>query len=327
MENEQSTEDIIRGKSALVFCGGGVLGVGHIGALFEWEKMGGYRNLTHVCGSSVGSIVAAAVAANASVEFMKSTLFNLDFKQFEDNSTGFLRDLYRLIKKWGWNKGDAIKEWAENLMCELTGKHHITMKQLYEKSHTHLTITYWSYRYRKTKYIDHLTQPDMTVAEAIRMSSSIPIYYQAVWRKSLDANQREVLDACVDGGTMDNFPIGTLHSQGVPPEKILGFKLCGKQELDEYKAERVGEEYDFGMPENIVHALVVLVSAMREQSMKVHVKSSDWKLTVKISTFNFKSTDFNLSEQDKEKLYESGCQAMRNYMNEVRERIENGEAY
>ena len=327
MENEQSAEDIIRGKSALVFCGGGVLGVGHIGALAEWEKMGGYRNLTHVCGSSVGSIVAAAVAANASVEFMKSTLFNLDFKQFEDNSTGFLRDLYRLVKKWGWNKGDAIKEWSENLMCELTGKHHITMKQLYEKSHTHLTITYWSYRYRKTKYIDHLTQPDMTVAEAIRMSSSIPIYYQAVWRKSLDANQREMLDAILDGGVLDNFPIRTLHSQGVPPEKILGFKLCGTEELNEYEAEKNGEEIDYGLPDGIVHALVVLVSCMRELAMKVHVQKSDWKLTVKINVFGYKSTDFSMSDQDKEKIYESGRQAIRDYVKEVRERLENGEEW
>lgn len=327
MESVISAEDIVRGKQGLVFCGGGSLGIGHIGALAEWEKMGGYRNLTHVCGSSVGAIVAAAVAAKASVEFMKSTLFNLDLKQFEDNSTGLIRDLYRLVKKWGWNKGDAIKEWTENLMCELTGEHHITMKQLYEKSQIHLTITYWSFRYRKTKYIDYITQPDTTVADAIRMSSSIPIYYQAVWRKSLNSEQQEVLDAILDGGTMDNFPIGTLHSQGVPPEKILGFKLCGTEELNEYEAEKNGEEIDYGLPDGIVEALVVLVSAMREQSMKVHVRKSDWMLTVKIPVGGLKSTDFDMNDAQKNWLFESGEQAMRSYVNEVRERIENGEAY
>ena len=325
--NKLSAEDVVRGKTALTFEGGGVLGIGHIGALAEWEKMGGYRNLTHVCGSSVGSIVAAAVAANASVEFMKSTLFNLDFKQFEDNSTGLLRDLYRLIRKWGWNKGDAIREWSEQLMCELTGEKHITMKQLYEKSQIHLTITYWSYRYRKTKYIDHLTQPDMTVADAIRMSSSIPIYYQAVWRKSLDANQQEVLDAIVDGGTMDNYPMHILHAQGIPAEKIMGFKLCSSEDMSEYKAERDGKEYDYGMPDGIVQALVVLVSAMREQSMKVHVKSGDWKLTVKIPVGLLKSTDFDMTDAEKNWLFESGEQAMRTYIEEVQERIEIGEQW
>ncbi len=311
----------------MVFDGGGCCGIGHIGALAEWEKMGGYRKLTHVCGSSVGSIVAAAVAAGSTIEFMKSTLFNLNFKQFQDNSSGFLRDLYRLIKKWGWNKGDTLKEWIENLMCELTGEHHITMKQLYEKSQVHLTITYWSYRYRKTKFIDHLTEPDTTVANAIRMSSSIPIYYQAVWRTSLDANQREMLDVLVDGGVTNNYPINILHNLGVLPEQIMGFKLCGTQELDEYKVEKNNKEYDFGVPDSIIEALVALVSAMREQAMKVHVKTDDWKLTVKINTFNLKSTDFSMSEQDKDKLYESGEKAMRDYVNEVRERLFKGEEW
>jgi NTE family protein len=319
---EQTAEDIIRGKTALCFEGGGALGIGHVGSLAEWESMGGYKHLTHVCGSSVGSIAAAAVAAKASIPFMKDTLFGLDLKQFEDNSLGMVRDLYRLIKKWGWNKGDAIEEWAEQLMCKLTGMPEITMEQLYEFGGIHLTMTYWSFRYRKTKFADHITQPKMRVAEVIRMSSSIPIYYQAVWRKFLNADQQEVMDAILDGGTMDNFPMHILREQGVDPSKIMGFKLCGTVELNEYKAERENEDYDYGMPDGIIDALVVLIGSFREQSMHVHVHKKDWMLTVKIIVGDLKSTDFDMTEAQKDWLFENGKAAMRKYLEEVRGYLE-----
>jgi NTE family protein len=324
-EKELTAEELLRGKTALCFEGGGALGVGHVGALAEWEAMGGYKNLTHCVGSSVGSIAAAAVAAKANVEFMKKTLFGLDMNQFEDNSLGMIRDLYRLIKKWGWNKGDAITEWAMELMGELTGNPNITMKELYEFGGVHLTITYFSYRYRKTKYADHITQPDLKVANAIRMSSSIPVYYQAVWRKFLNKEDKLRMDAILDGGTMDNFPMHVLRKQGVDPSKIMGFKLCGTEELNEYKAEQDGEELDYGLPDGIVEALMVLVSCMRDLAMKVHVHKKDWMLTVKINVGDLSSTNFDMTEEQKNWLYENGRQAIRDYLVELDELILRGE--
>lgn len=320
---KKTAEKIIRDKTAIVLQGGGSLGIGHVGTLSEWEKMGGYQSITHVCGSSVGSILAAAIAAKASVPFMKETIFGLNMKQFADDDYGFFRDIYRLYKKWGWHAGDAIEEWAEKLMFQLTGNPKITMEQLYDLNKIHLTITYFSYRYRKTKYADHTTQPDLCVAEAIRMSSSIPIYYQAVWRKFLNKNQQDVLDAIADGGTMDNFPIGILHRQGIPDEKIMGFKLCSTEELNADEEE----DYDYGLPNNAKDAITVLIEAMREQAMRVHVHKNDWKLTVKIDCANLSATNFSMTDEQKNMLFSNGKRAMRDYAKEVQKRLDVGEKW
>ena len=62
----------------IAFEGGGVLGVAYIGALYELDKRGILANLHGFTGSSVGSIMAAALACNADMGFIERRLKSLD---------------------------------------------------------------------------------------------------------------------------------------------------------------------------------------------------------------------------------------------------------
>lgn len=302
---------IITSKTALAIEGGGALGVGEVGALSRWIELGGtFEQITHVTGSSVGSIIASAIAVGADIEFMKKTLFGLDLKEFEDNSPGLLRDFARLLKFYGWNKGKAITEWGETLMKELTGNPNITMAEAHKIRGVQLTTTGCSVRFMDTFYMNHITEPDTRIADSIRMSSSIPLFYAAVFREMEVEDLEKVLDCVVDGGTMDNYPIHVLREQNVPPHKILGLKLCSTVENAEYADLKKGIRHDYGEVRNLKQCLERFITMLRHTAMKLHVHKKDWMLTTKIDVGELKSTDFDMSAEQIHRLYLNGEKAI-----------------
>lgn len=322
---KERAKKIIIAKTALAIEGGGALGVGEVGALSRWVELGGdLKKITHVVGSSVGSIIASAIAVGADIEYMKKTLFGLDLQQFEDNSPGLIRDFARLIKKYGWNKGQAITDWAEGIMHELTGNADITMAEAHEMSGVVLTTTGCSLRFMDTFYMNYKTEPKTRLVDSIRMSSSIPLYYAAVFRET-KTDCGEITDCIVDGGTMDNYPIHVLREQGVAPHKILGLKLCNTVEMAEYADEKRGIRHDYGEVENLKQCLVKLVEMLRLTAMKLHVHKRDWMLTAKIDVNDMKSTDFDMTSEQLRMLYNNGRKAIDDLIDETAELLEAGE--
>ena len=325
MENSEDSYEILHAKvcealkkkTALSFMGGGALGPGHIGQLEQLYDYGGFRNVEYLVGASVGSIMAVAIAASkasgmdpeAQLRWMKKVLFGLDLTQFEDNDAGLLRDVYRLIKKYGWNKGEAITEWMEEIMEFLLEDKDITLKQLYERSGIHTVINYYSCNYRRTMYADHITKPHWRVADTVRKSSSIPIYYAAVFDKREGKDDEVILD----GGTMDNNPIHVLRKLGVPPENIMGLIFVSDEEIATYDEHLEEKLTDHGEPDKITGFLTDLIGEMRELAMRMHVHKRDWMLTSYTNVHSMKSTDFTMTEDQKKMLYEEGRAGMQRF--------------
>src|SRR5260370_34948133 len=67
-----------------VFEGGGVKGIGLVGALAHLEEQG-YQPV-NLAGTSAGAIVAALHAAGYSARELKDIIAGLDFRKFEDTS-------------------------------------------------------------------------------------------------------------------------------------------------------------------------------------------------------------------------------------------------
>ena len=314
---------IITDKSALCFEGGGILGIGHIGALSKLHELGGLRKITHVVGTSVGSIVASALGCGASIEYIQETLFDLKLKEFKDSSNCVILDLVRFIRKWGWYRGQKVENFAGKVMQDLTGNSDITFLEAYEKFGIQMTIVYLSIRYKKTRYADHITMPNLKIKKAVQMSAAIPAFYQTI---AEDEKNRKK-DLFVDGGITDNFPIHVLKDQGCKPIDILGFKLCTKEEFNEYK-EDLGEdvdEIDYGLPKHVYDHFMRLIGIVHSQALRYHVHSADWKLTTKIDIGKLTTTDFDISEEEKLWLYNQGRDAMDNHVKEVMELLSKDE--
>ena len=298
---------IITEKTGLCIAGGGVLGIAEVGALNRWIDHGGdLRKLTHVVGSSVGSIISTIITNGGDIEYIKQIIGDLDLKKFKDGPNVFSK-LWNLFRKFGWYSGDYLKGQCETIVEELTGNGNITMLEAYEISGVHLTITYNSLNFEDVFYIDHITEPTTMMKDAMQMSCRYPLFFHAFFRPYTNSNGKKCKDVIIDGGTIDNFPLHVLREQGLSDRKIFGLKLCSSDDIKEYALESgTNKKYDFGEPKKVMTYASRLLNLMRKTAMKEHVRAKDWMLTTKIFVGNMSSMDLDITKEEKYELFKNG---------------------
>lgn len=196
------------GFKNLIFEGGGVKGIAYVGAMEELEQRGVLNGITRVGGTSAGAINAVTTALGYTNAEVRDILWDLDFNNFMDDSWGVVRDTSRLINEFGWYKGDFFRQWIGNLIAEKTGNPHSTFKELADHPDfrdLYVCVTNISTKFTEVFSPEHT--PRVRVADAVRMSMSIPLFFAAV------RNVRG--DVLVDGGGA-----AQLSGQVVRPKQI-----------------------------------------------------------------------------------------------------------
>ncbi|MEK6652050.1 MAG: patatin-like phospholipase family protein, partial [Nitrospirota bacterium] len=187
----------------LIFEGGGVKGIAYVGAMEELDKRAIVQNIKRAGGTSAGAINALLFGLNYSNQDVKQILGTLDFKKFLDDSWGYIRDSARLIEKFGWYKGEFFRDWAAGLIAQKTGNKESTFKELNDlkdkKGFRDIYIVGTNLSTRFSEVFSYEHTPRMPVADAVRISMSIPLFFSAV--RSVRG------DVYVDGGVLDNYPV------------------------------------------------------------------------------------------------------------------------
>jgi predicted acylesterase/phospholipase RssA len=214
--NKELALKILTEKTAYVFCGGGVLGIAHVGALCRLYELGGLRNIKSVTGSSIGSVVASALACGATTDYLKSKMSNVNLNKFKDGN-GLICMFFRFLFKYGLYKGDQVTLFIKEVIRDLTGDENTTFLNNYNKTGIHLTTTYLSMKQQKTLYIDHNNEPDLSIAKASKWSSTMPAFFKA---EKIYKSGR-LFDCAIDGGTIDNYPLHLAREQGYKSSEII----------------------------------------------------------------------------------------------------------
>ena len=110
-------------QADLVLEGGGVKGIGLLGAVTAMVKRDDPYTFERYAGTSAGSVVASFLAAGLSVDGLKDIMLKEDFSTFEDESTLFkhfklLGEGFGLLFHEGLFVGDVLHSWiAETRGC------------------------------------------------------------------------------------------------------------------------------------------------------------------------------------------------------------------
>jgi predicted acylesterase/phospholipase RssA len=301
--------EILKNKTALAISGGGVLSIGHVGQLDRWIELGGnLNNIKHLSTSSGGSIIGAAIACGASLDFIKNTMFSMDYNSLKDR-TCLLVDINRFLTHGGWYIGEELIEYVHNMLETLTGNGNITFKEAYNRYGINLTMNYVSLRYRTTRYANHITKPNSSIKKYVRASSGYPFFFKLLQDEVIDNNMIKS-DLLLDGGIVDNFPMHVLHEMGIPKSKILGLTLVSPEEDASYMKDFKGELWDYGLPQGPLDLAVTLIGILRNTAMKLHIQDEDWKITSKTNVGKYTSMNFNITKTDASILYEAGKKGM-----------------
>ncbi len=205
----------------LVLEGGGIRGVAYCGAIEELERQGVLQHITRVGGTSAGAIQASMLALGFSGAEITELVNDVKFESFNDGQYIFVGGVSRTIKRYGWYRGKRFTHWIEKRVETKTSNKDLTLGQLHDLvlggQGRDLFVMATNLSQQRAVVLSYQTYPNMRVADAVRASMSIPLYYNAVFVDSLgrvyDRPQIDIkTDVLVDGGVTQNYPI-TLFDQ------------------------------------------------------------------------------------------------------------------
>jgi len=323
----------------LVFKGGGVRGVAYLGAMAYLHEHGLLRSVERTAGTSAGAITATIAALNfKDFATMKAHVDSLDYRQVPSEgdssadkdaqggasrltdrlqSLGIVRNLQcsaRLLQEKGWYSSEYFYSWMKNVIasCFTIFKESYTFRDFHDASlHKEgrpffdLYITGTDISNRTPRVFSYETTPDMEVALAVRISMSIPLFFEAVEYQYPGTPAPQVY---TDGGVMWNYPIGVFDARkygrkitnGIN-EESLGFFLYTSPESTEYKELKGIVDYVAALFESLL--LVQERLGMRGESSR--------ERTIFIDDCGIPQTDFDIAAGDPkyDSLYQSGYRA------------------
>ena len=322
----------------LVFEGGGVKGIAYAGALEVLDKEGILPNVERVAGTSAGAMMAVLVGLRYSADEVKEILWDLNFKNFIDSSWGIVRDTTRLLKEYGWYKGDYFRNLMAGFIKQKTGNGEATFKDLARsKQFRDIYLVGADLTTGLSQVFSAKNTPDVKVADAARISMSIPLFFAAV--RGGEGNKH----LFVDGGLLDNYAIKTFdqiqyianqnhfrrtdyydklnkkakakkdpkHNEYVYNKETLGFRLDSKEDISMFLTHGEAPCKEINSFFTYTKALVTTLIDFQNN---VHLHSDDWQRTVYIDTLGVNAIDFSISDSMKKKLVASGTQYTKSYL-------------
>jgi NTE family protein len=309
----------------LVFEGGGVKGVGLAGAYRAlWDR--GFRPRC-VAGTSAGAITAALVAAGYTGPELEDIVLGEMLEQlpaFEDptflDHLGLPGESLQFLISRGLHSGDYFLHWMARLL-ESKGK--VTFGDLRgEDAGTEpnrvyrLQVVASDLSARRMLVLprdseEHLgVEPDeLPIAEAVRMSMSIPIFFQPVIKRGRGG--RHVI---VDGGLLSNYPVWLFDSQGRRPRfPTFGMLLVAPGQKAPLLPDPAPGDSLAPAQSNLAF-LKSIVETMLEAHDRLYVEEENYVRTIPIPTLGVKTTDFTLSRPRARQLFESGKEAADSFL-------------
>jgi NTE family protein len=304
----------------LIFEGAGLRGIAYCGAIMELESQNLMAGIEKTAGTSAGAIMALTVSLGYSGNEIKEIIAATDFKKFNDGRYFFIGGINRTSKHYGWYRGKRFEKWLNKVILKKTGDENITFEELKKKGFKDLYITGTCLNRQQLIIFSNKTYPHMKVKDAVRISMSIPLYFEAVFidsignvvRKPKKKESYEGLDLMVDGGIMGNFPIHIFDSAGYKNPATLGFRI----DSDEQIQNDLGDKRLAFMPvKNFKQYMAAFYNVVMENLNRQQLKIEDWARTISISDGKIKPRIRKLSDSEKNVLINSGRQAVKNYLN------------
>jgi NTE family protein len=277
----------------IVFSGGGMKGLAFLGAYEAIEAKG--LRWKRLAGTSAGSLIAALIAAGYTSKEMIELLDGLELQCFLDERKYLLPfsvwKWVRIYWRMGLYKGEALQQWLEEILAARGIK---TFADLPKES---LYIVASDVTNGRMLILpDDLPQYGMDpasfpVAKAVRMSISIPYFFEPVKLQT-----KEGKCVIVDGGVLSNFPLFLFDEEKkVKKRPVLGIQLSAN--LVERPKRKINNAID------LYEALFV---AMKEAHDARYISRRHEKNIVFLPVKNVLSTEFSITPEARDSLIRYG---------------------
>jgi len=299
----------------LVFEGAGIRGIAYCGALQELENRQMMTGVQRVAGTSAGAVTALAVSLGYSGNEIEELIRKTDFKKFNEGGFLFMGGLHRLNKYFGWYRSKRVDKWLGEIIAKKTGNADITFEQMQEKGFKDLYVTGTCLNRQQLVIFSRSSYPFMKVRDAVRISMTIPFYFEAVLIDSSGivfpaSKNKKGLDVMVDGGLVGNYPMNIFDSTK-ERESTIGFRIDTDDQITSDGKDRSLA----AMPvTNVQEYVKASYNMIIENLNRPQLTEGDWKRTVSISDGNVGPRIRKLSQNELDVLIGNGRKAMQFYL-------------
>ena len=307
----------------LVFEGGGVKGIGLVGAVSILEERG--YEPWNVAGTSAGAIVATLIAAGYRAVEIKELMLNLNFNDFKDptwqNRIPLVGGIVSVLMTEGLYKGEYFYQLMHQMLAD-------------KGVHTFADLRHpdadqdLRFRYKAQVIASDITgrellvlprdagklgiDPDrLVVAEAVRMSMSIPVFFVPARYHNPHTGREDII---VDGGMLSNFPVWLFDSADVPAWPTFGLKLVEADPKTSLAQRLPPEARKTGGIHGIIDYAKSLVGTMTEFYDRLYLEKDSFVRTITIPTLGVRTTEFDLSRERALQLYDAGRTAAEDFL-------------
>jgi NTE family protein len=307
----------------LVLEGAGIRGVAYAGAIQYMEERGMIEHLDNVGGTSAGAIAALAISLGYTAKEIEDLIYNTKLQKFNDGKFFFIGGISRLNRNYGWYRGKAFTKWLEKVIERKTGNADITFRELHEQRFKNLYVTGTSLNHQSLLVFSHTTYPDMKVKDAVRISMSIPLYFEArvidsVGHVLSKAPKNSYYDLVVDGGFTGNFPITMFDSltslngiqSRVANVKTIGLRIDTPEQI---KYDSLGKGLAPVPISRFKNYIGAFYNYVIENLNRGALTAEDWDRTISISSGSIGPKIRKLSVGEKNLLITNGYNAARKH--------------
>ena len=272
-----------------IFTGGSIRGGAYIGALRAMEELG----LNNKCfvGSSVGSILATLYVVGYTPDELEAIFDDVNFDLFKDINLSFGKEFYI-------SKGENFIEWLrENIEKKYYGalyKKEQNEPVTFKKLEKDLVIISTDLYKSEVKIFSKENTPDFEVAQAVRISSSMPGLLKPTKHENC---------LLVDGDLSRSWPIWKIVPSLLNYNiRILEFRLEGSKFRN-----KIDNTLDY------LNSVYTTFSNFAADNVISTYKDRDKFDYIRLDAGNVYLTDFNLSLDRKRELYKTGYNSTINY--------------
>jgi len=299
----------------IAFMGGGVRGIAFCGAVAQLEKTGYLPR--KLAGVSAGAIAAACFASGFTATELKKELLELDYSRFKKRdyvALGLISRFKNLRRDFGVYSADEFEKWLTILLLKkgvrtfadikggATGKClQLTAADIQGKRLLVLPDDLKLFGIDANKF---------SVAKAVRMSMSIPLFYEPYILQAKNGKQYKI----VDGGIFCNYPIWLLDDGCAKLDvPVFGAKLISDA-LPSDKDINIAKKFKLADYIKTVFASTLDATGHGYSRVVTGDSQRTINISVAVDGKNIISTDFDINKKSASALFNNGEHATKAFL-------------
>ena len=226
-----------------------------------------------------------------------------------------LNSVTRLVNQFGWYANEHSYNWMQGLIAERCGDAHATFADFQRLRLRDLHVVATNMSRKRTEVFNAANTPDVAVADALLLSQSIPLFFEA---PRFDGKTLGRGDTYTDGGVLNNFPLQVFDDIQYVADKDnyvdeINWETLGCRTYTPDDCEGPAEVT------NLVEYVVQLFLTLNASEGVAYANNvNSQRRSVEISNCCVEPTDFDLQPTREDERYQAllaaGVSAMRDYL-------------